>query len=348
MPRLSLLPEIPMPSRQPRAAPAASRVAPAAGAMAAGAALAVALLLSGCDRGGRVEPAASAAPASPEAGVTVATVDGVTITRGELAQRARRVSGGDAAVAADPALLVSLLDQLVEERILLAEAERRGLSLPPAEVEAAAKAAEAAMGPGALERELSVEGITLATWQARIGETLLIRALLATIPPPTPITEHDVRSYYEAHRADFRRPEQFRARIITVPTRREAEALGAQLAGGADFAALARAKSTSPEKEAGGDLGFLPKERLPPEFDAALERLKPGELSPVIESPYGFHIFRLEERRKAQQPKLEEIRDEIRETLAQDRLEAAHERWLADLRKKAKVEILDPELRSAR
>ncbi len=332
--------------RQLRAAPAASRLAPGARAIAAGVALAVALLL-GCERGGRVEPARAATQASPGADVAVATVDGVPITRGELAQRVRRASG-DAAASADRALRASLLEQLIDDRVLLAEAARRGLSLPPADVEAAAKATEAAMGPDGLRRELSVEGITLDAWRAQLGDTLLIRTLLAALPPPPPITEHDVRSYYEAHRTDFRRPEQFRARIITAPTRPEAEALRGQVAGGADFAALARAKSTSPEKEAGGELGFLPKGQLPPEFDAALERLKPGELSPVVESPYGFHVFRLEERRAAQQPTLEEVRDVIRETLARSRRETTNGRWLAELRGKAKVEILDQELRDAK
>lgn len=328
-----------MPPRQLPAAPSASRL----GALFT---LTVALLLAGCERRGPAAADGAAAQASPDAGVAVATVDGVPITRGELVQRVRRVGGGDAA-SADRALRASLLDQLIDERVLLAEAARRGLSVPAEDVEEAAKAAEAAMGPDGLRRVLEVEGITRDAWRARFGEALLIRTLLATVPPPTPITEHDVRRYYEEHRAELRWTERFRARIITVPTRPEAEALRAQLAGGADFAALARAKSISLEKEAGGDLGLLPKGRLPPEFDAALEQLKPGELSPVVESPYGFHIFRLEERRKAQQPTLEEVRDDIRETLARSRLETTYGRWLADLRAKAKIEVLDPELRDA-
>ncbi len=336
---------------QPRRAVRDSALLPcaAARALALGALFAVALVptLTGCERAGPA-PSARDAPdlAEPDAAAPVATVDGAPITRADLARLVRRVTGGEA--NADRQLRVSLLEQLIEERLLLAEAARRGLSLSAADVEAAARAAEAAMGREAFERELAAEGLTPEAWRARLGETLLVRALLSTVPPPKPISEHDVRAHYQEHRADYARPEQFRARIPTVATRAEAEAIRAQLAAGGDFAALAREKSISPEKEAGGDLGFVPRGQLPPEFDEALARLKPGELSPVVESPYGFHIFRLEERRAARQATLEEVRDEIRETLSRDRAERAHEEWLADLRAKAKVEILDPELRDGR
>ncbi len=331
----------------PPAAPAplrgASRPRAASRALRVLVTVALTATLAGCERGDRAAPAGRAAGAE----VPVATVDGVPITAAELARRVRRVTGGDAEAAADRQLRASLLDQLVEERLLLAEAARRGLTVPAAEVEAAARAAEAAMGREGLERELKAEGLSPEEWRARLGETLLIRALLSTIPPPKPISEHDVRAHYEAHRAEYARPELRRARILTVATRAEAEALRARLAAGADFAAVAREKSISPEKDAGGDLGFVPAGQLPPEFDEALARLEPGQLSPVVESPYGFHLLRLEERRAARQAPLEEVRDEIRETLGRARTEEAHERWLADLRAKAKIEILDPELRDA-
>jgi parvulin-like peptidyl-prolyl isomerase len=298
------------------------------------------LALLGCSRVAPVGAARTGAAAD----TPVATVDGVPVARSELERRVREATGGETEV--EPGLRAGLLDQIVEERLLLAEAARRGLEIAATEVDARARALEGAMGREAYERKLEAEGLTPEGFRARVREQLLMEAILQTVPRPKPITEHEVRAYYNAHRSDFAQPEHFRARVVTAVSLPDAEALRGQLAGGADFAKLAAEKSTSPERERGGDLGFLPKGQLPPEFDAALERLKPGELSPVIESPYGFHVFRLEERRPARQQTLEQARAEIVRLLNTSRAEATYERWIADLRAKAKVEVLDAELRA--
>jgi peptidyl-prolyl cis-trans isomerase C len=302
--------------------------------------LASALSAAGCTRSGQGGAARAASPDTP-----VATVDGAPILRGDLERRVRLVTGGEE--EADPALRAGLLEQLVEERLLLAEAERRGITLAPADVEGHAKRLEAAMGRDAYERTLEVQGLTPEGFRSQVRDQLLAEAILQTVPKPKPITEHEVRAFYQERRSEFAQPEQYRARVITAASRPDAEALRARLASGADFARLAAEKSTSPERDRGGDLGFVPRGQLPPEFDAAVERLKPGELSPVVESPYGFHVLRLEERRPARQQTLDQAREEIARILNMGRAEAAHERWIADLRAKAKVEILDADLKAA-
>ncbi|HEX7127786.1 MAG TPA: peptidyl-prolyl cis-trans isomerase [Thermodesulfobacteriota bacterium] len=307
--------------------------------------LVLALWLGACERG--QGPAAAVGRSAARPDVTIATVDGAPITASELERRLRRVTGQADVSDADPGLRASILDQLVDERILLAEAERRGLSIPAADVEAKARAEEAAMGAEAFARMLEVEGLTPEGFRTQVGEQLLIRAILATVPPPRPIREFDVREYYEAHRREFAEPAQYRARLLTVASRPEAEALRAQLAAGADFAALATAKSISPEKSRGGDLGFVPEGRMPPEIDEAARALAPGELSPVFQSPFGFHVLRLEERRPARQQTLDQARAEILRVLNTSRAEQATEAWLANLRAKARVEILDPTLAGA-
>jgi parvulin-like peptidyl-prolyl isomerase len=305
-------------------------------------ATAVLLSLPGC---GREAPAAGAGGAPAESGAVIATVDGLPITRGELDRRVRRAAEGQS--LADPGLRRALLDQLVEERVLLAEAKRRGLVLSQADIEAAAGKARAAMGPDAYATRLAREGLTDEGFLAEVGDGLHVRAILATAPAPKPITEHEVRSYYQAHRAEFAQPDQYRARLITAASRKEAEALRAQVTGGADFAALATAKSISPDKARGGDLGFVPQGQLPPEFDVAVASLRPGEVSPVVESPFGYHVIRLEERRAGGQRTLDQARDEIFRVLNTTRRESAHEAWLAGLVGKADIKILDPELQAA-
>lgn len=307
--------------------------------------LVLALWLGACERA--QGPAAAVGRSAGKPDVAVATVDGAPITDAELERRVRRVTGQADVSEAEPTLRASLLDQLVDERILLAEAERRGLSIPAADVDAKARAEETAMGAEAFAKMLEIEGLPREGFRKQVEDQLLVRAILATVPPPRPIRELDVREYYQAHRAEFAAPAQYRARLLTVASRPEAEALRAQVAGGADFAALAAAKSVSPEKSRGGDLGFVPEGQLPPEIDRAAQALKPGELSPVFQSPFGFHVLKLEERRPARQQTLDQARGEILRVLNTSRAEQATEAWLADLRAKATVEILDPTLKAA-
>ncbi len=305
----------------------------------------LALALAACNRAPGAGSSAGGTTGA-EAEVAVATVDGAPITRAELDRRVRRVTGEADVSSVEPVLKASLLDQLVDERILLAEAQRRGLAIQPSDVEAKARAEETAMGPGAFTRMLETERLTAEGFRKQVGDALLVRAILATVPAPRPIREFDVREYYDAHRAEFAQPAQFRARILTVASRAEAEALRAQIAAGADFAAIASARSISPEKAHGGDLGFVPSGQLPPEIEQAAA-LKPGELSPVFESPFGFHVLKLEERRAARQETLDQAREEIVRVLNTSRLEQAHEAWLGGLRSKARIEILDPTLEAA-
>lgn len=305
---------------------------------------ALALALAGCERGVGPDPSAAS---PPEADVTVATVDGSPVTRAELDRRLRRVTGEADVSGAEPDLVAGVLDQLVDERILLAEAQRRGLSIAPSDIEAKARAEETAMGAEAFAAMLERERLTPEAFRKQVGDALLVRAILATVPRPRPIREFDVREYYDAHRKEFAQPPQYRARILTAPSRAEAEALRAQIAAGADFATVASAKSISPERTQGGDLGFVPTGQLPPEIDAQAEALKPGEMSAVFESPFGFHVLKLEDRRPARQQTLDQARAEIMRLLDTSRTEQATEAWLAALRKKATVEILDPALKAA-
>jgi parvulin-like peptidyl-prolyl isomerase len=307
--------------------------------------LVLALWLGACDRARDLGVPIGRSAGKPD--VTVATVDGAPITQGELERRLRRVTGEADVSDAEPALRASLLEQLVDERILLAEAERRGLSIPAADIEAKARAEETAMGAEAFATMLETEGLTPESFRRQVGDQLLVRAILATVPPPKPIREFDVREYYDAHKSQFAQPPQYRARLLTVASRPEAEALRAQIEGGADFATLASTRSISPEKAQGGDLGFVPEGQMPPEIDRAARALEPGGLSPVFESPFGLHVLKLEDRRPARQQTLDQARSEIFRVLNTSRAEQATETWLAGLRAKAKVEILDPNLKAA-
>jgi peptidyl-prolyl cis-trans isomerase D len=139
------------------------------------------------------------------------------------------------------------------------------------------------------------------------------------------ITDAQVKAYYDAHKEkDFQQPEQVLARHILIKAeaaadqavkdaaKLKAEGLRKQLAGGADFAALAKAHSDDPgSKDKGGDLGWFGRERMVKAFEDAAFALKPGELSEVVESPFGYHIIQVQEKRDARTLPVEDVKDRI-------------------------------------
>jgi peptidyl-prolyl cis-trans isomerase D len=147
------------------------------------------------------------------------------------------------------------------------------------------------------------------------------------------IRDVDVDEQYALHKEDrYWEPEQIRARhiLVKMPTtggeaakaaaRKKAEDLLAKVKAGADFAALAE-KSSDDEATAskGGDLGFFGRGRMAPAFEAAAFALEPGQVSDVVETPFGFDVIKLEEHRDAGPKPLDEVRDEIKTTLHSER-----------------------------
>lgn len=130
--------------------------------------------------------------------------------------------------------------------------------------------------------------------------------------------EEFARTFYKAEAKRFEQPEQVRARHILVrnteaDARAKADQLLQKLKAGTSFEELAAAESQDPGSAArGGDLGFFARGRMVPTFEeAAFALQKPGELSEVVESPHGFHIIKLEERRAAGAPPFEEVKPQL-------------------------------------
>lgn len=146
------------------------------------------------------------------------------------------------------------------------------------------------------------------------------------------ISENDIKSYYEANKdSQFKEKEQVRARhiLIKLPTgaseeerkklRQKAEKILKEAKSGADFAELAKKYSEDEgTKDKGGDLGYFTKGRMVPEFERAAFSLKPGEISDIVETQYGFHIIKVEDKKPERVKSLDEVRDEIERKLRKE------------------------------
>jgi peptidyl-prolyl cis-trans isomerase D len=184
----------------------------------------------------------------------------------------------------------------------------------------------------------------------RVGEQRTLKYLLldrdqarlkVVVPP------NDIQRYYNDNIAQYQTPEQIRASHILLKTdgkdeaavRKRAEALLAQVKGGANFADLAR-KETEDEgsKATGGDLGFFGRGRMVPEFETAAFAMQPGQTSDLVRSQFGFHIIRLEEKRAGATRPLDEVRQQIQEMLSQQQADSQ----ITDRARQLESRIKDP------
>ena len=153
------------------------------------------------------------------------------------------------------------------------------------------------------------------------------------------VTDMEVDAHFKANRGQFDRPAQVRARQIVVAVEAEGqEALGL-LRQGQPFAEVAAKYSLSPDSQQGGDLGFFARGEMPLEFDEIVFDLPVNRLSDLVKSEYGYHIFLVEEKRKAARLSKKEATEEIRSILESRKKEEVYLGWLQDMRARAVIAV---------
>jgi len=234
----------------------------------------------------------------------------------------------------------SFLVQVIDRELALAEADRLGLSVSAQEEEAAFQEYRRDYPENTFDQMLKGRNITLEDWKKELREGLLMEKVLnVAVYSRVEVSDEEIAAYYDEYREEFDRPEQVRARQILVSSQEEGERVLGLLRQGEDFEAVARKYSLSPDAEEGGDLGFFSRGEMPAEFDAVVFSLTPGRLSDLTQSSYGYHLFKVEEKRKAVRLPLNEVKEDIRQTLRTQKEERAYQQWLHELRGRAVIEV---------
>ncbi len=297
-------------------------------------AAAAAALIAGCTAARGPEPA------SP----VVATVSGTAITAREFSDRLRlRYLGFDnrsGVAPGDPDLKMDLLGQIILEEIYLQEAGRLNVRASAGEIALRLARAEAQYPDGGFDRALERNGLNLPEYKGYLARKITVEKLISlAVYSRIKVDRAQALQYFKGHEGEFMRPARVRARQIVVDNRGEAEAILREIRRGADFAQLARARSLSPDSASGGDLGFFSRGEMPPAFEAVVFRMRPGEVSGVVKSPYGYHIFKVEKEEGAFRPSFLEAEPEARERLARKLGEDAFKKWQEGLQARAKVSV---------
>jgi peptidyl-prolyl cis-trans isomerase C len=241
-----------------------------------------------------------------EADPVVVKIDGKTILRSEVMKQIERL-GPQAAQMPPQMLLPRVLESMIANRVVSDVAYAKGVQ----------NSAEVKEQMQAIEREIAA--------QAYVRQT---------IEPQ--ITDDKIKARYDELVKQFKPEDEVRARHILVKTDAEAKDLIKQLKGGADFAKLATEKSLdNGSAKQGGDLGFFPKGEMVKAFSEAAFAMKNGQLSDKpVKTDFGFHVIKVEDRRKSSAPPLEAVKGQIKNALGQEMTA----KLVQDMVKAAKVE----------
>lgn len=302
--------------------------------------------------------AAAPKPVPADLPAVLARVNGEPIERAEFQRALENLesrAGGSVPPGRRDEIFRGLLDQLIAYHLLAQESKARKLTVDPKEVEAElARLGSQFPSQAAFEQALAARQLTTASLRNEIERDLLVGKLLETqIGSTITVGDEDIERFYRENQNRFQEPESMQASHILIridpdadaPTRERARARAAavlaQARRGADFAALAKEYSEDPgTAAAGGDLGFFARGQLVPAFETAAFALKPGEVSGLVESPFGLHIIKAGEHRAARTVPLAEVRDEIRTYLTQQQRQDKLGAFVAHLKAQAKIEIL--------
>jgi peptidyl-prolyl cis-trans isomerase C len=154
----------------------------------------------------------------------------------------------------------------------------------------------------------------------------------------TEVTDAKVRSRYEDLIKQQPPQEEVHARHILTASEADANAALAEVKKGADFTEVSKKRSTGPTAATGGDLGYFTKDKMVPEFAEAAFKLQPGQVTETpVKTQFGWHVIKVEARRKSDPPKFEDVRGQVYEMMAGEVVE----KTVADLRKTAKIEQLE-------
>jgi len=306
------------------------------------------------------QPKPAAAPvASSSLGDPVAKFGTTVITRKELDRALsvltaqNRIQAGSTPEEIKKAER-SALDQLIFAELLY----QQGLISPPADldkqVEFKMSQNKAKFGsPAEFEAALQQSGVTEQELVEISRKDLVISSYIEkNIIPSITVTDEEIKKFYDDNKSGLAEEPQVKASHILIgvdagatpqekaKAKAKAEAILKEIKNGKDFAAAAKSDSTCPSKEQGGDLGFFGKGQMVPEFEKAAFALKPGEISEVVETQFGYHIIKVTEKKDAAAPKFDDIKEKIAIFLKGQKTQKAVFDYVTKLREETKVEIL--------
>ncbi len=273
---------------------------------------------------------------------SVAVVNGEPIAFADFRRELAHSSGDDAEGEAPMALLKKqTLQDMIDRVLLLQQARERSVAVGQDQAERAFLRLRSEYPGSHFDDLLAQERLSAAELKTRLKEQLTVEKLFSDeVFPHVQVTEEETQRYYEEHPDEFEQSERVRVLQVVLKTKEEAQKIRDELRRKPQsFADVARRASIAPEGKNGGDLGYFGKGAGMPEVFDICFKLGLNTLSEVTASPYGFHVFKVVDRKPAAKRSFEQARGEIAAKLLRERRARAQEEYLATLRARAKIKI---------
>lgn len=251
-------------------------------------------------------------------GAVIATFGNDTLTESEYQDKLSRLPQGVRGVALSNRK--EFLEDIFAERLLLREAEKRGV--------------------------YKLQDVKELIETAR-QKIIVAKLIEIEIDKKISVGPDEAMRYYEARKEEFLTPLLLRASHVLVKTRQEAEQIRKDLLAGGDFEDMARKKSLDAAAARGGDLGFFQKGQFVPEFDEAVFSLKKGALSEVVKTRFGHHLIKLTDRVEPQPKDFKSVSRIIEDRILKERRAEAFKGLVARLKGNAQLQVDEAKLAKA-
>jgi peptidyl-prolyl cis-trans isomerase C len=282
---------------------------------------AVLAVLSGiaCKQGGQTTAAGKTSTTAPaaDAGAVIARYAGKSLTTADAQEAMKRLPGPSRVYLTSIDRKRQFVDNLIMNDLMFEEGKRQGLDDDPE-----------------ITRQVD-----------DFRERLVVQRVMRDLRKRPEVSDEEAKQKYDAN-PNLYSTTQIRASHILLKDEATAKEIRAQLVANPDsFADVAKEKSTDlGSGRRGGELGLFGPGRMVPEFEAVAFSLKPGEISEVVKTQYGYHIIKVTERKEGTVRPFEQVKAQIKSQIANQRLQDQLDKYMTDLRTKANVQVDDKAL----
>ncbi|HJQ97811.1 MAG TPA: peptidylprolyl isomerase, partial [Candidatus Polarisedimenticolaceae bacterium] len=298
---------------------------------------------------------------NPAPDAQIATVNGSPIHTGQvdaayqmyrrtLAQRGQQLTPED-----DKNLRATSFRMVVADELLNQAAIKAGIKVPPADVDKALATAQSRVGsPQQWAQFMKDSHLTPQLLRTQVERNLRTDAYRKSLMANKSVTEQQAKEFYDRNRETFKVPESIHTLVILLPVaekdgaperaeaKRLAEEARGKAAAGEDFGALARQYSRDPSAQHGGDIGFVPRGLLFPASEQVAFALKKGEISPVLETPKGYTVFKVLERKAESVPTFDDVKQGLMQDMGRVMGQNILEQKVKELSDAAEIVVIDP------
>lgn len=297
-----------------------------------------------------------------QSGSHIAIVNGKKIPQQRLDQKLELIkkraasSGQELDAQSLASIKEDMVNNMVEKELLYQKSQELGIEVDSSAIDSQMEQFKQQF-PDAdqYKQQLSALGYTEDLLRTEIETNMAIQSLIEQeIASEIEISDEDLKAYYENNPDQFETPEQIKARHILIKTDEEADEAEKQAARekikelekrieeGEKFSEVAKEESECPSSERGGDLGYFSKGQMVKPFEEAAFSVAVGDVSDIVETRFGYHLIKAEDKKEASKKSFDEVEDQIKEQLEQQKVKEQLPSYVENLKEAGDVEINMP------